>query len=110
MRLSMILLRLAVAACVAGSRAPAAMRVATPVRAHARLRAAIAPSMGAQAPVLPDGSDAASFLSQTQLAPLAPSPRPYQVAIAGGGIGGLCTALVLLNMGYEVCCRPQPPE
>jgi len=30
------------------------------------------------------------------------APKPVEVVIAGGGIGGLCTALVLLKMGYQV--------
>jgi hypothetical protein len=64
--------------------------------------------MVAEAPVLPSGSGAAELLPQPEVAPLVSSQRPYQVAIAGGGIGGLCTALVLLNLGYEVCCQPRP--
>eukprot|EP00967_Tisochrysis_lutea_P135572 scaffold240797_cov35-Tisochrysis_lutea.AAC.6 len=44
----------------------------------------------------------ASLLVEPKAEAIAGVGRPYQVAIAGGGIGGLCTALVLLNMGFEV--------
>ena len=69
-----------------------------------RPRAVVAPSMTAQVQSSSSSSSSSRQPHQhgKQQHGQARAPKPVEVVIAGGGIGGLCTALVLLKMGYQV--------
>jgi len=80
--------------------APSSAYAAAPLRLRG---AALAPAMTAS---LPGSRSSRSSSSSPGVAKQHHGgqgrPKRPEVIIAGGGIGGLCTALVLLKMGYDV--------
>ncbi|EOD27733.1 hypothetical protein EMIHUDRAFT_463185, partial [Emiliania huxleyi CCMP1516] len=79
-------------------------QVAPQARAPATAtRLAASPRLVAAAPPRASASSSSGRQQQPAAeAPGRPDGRPYEVVIAGGGIGGLCTALVLQNLGCRV--------